>query len=255
MKKEGVGARKACTVMQWEHVKVTTLDSRRRGKSKASMDGTQTKILTLAEEEQLCIWIKVQGQNLGGANRQAVARKVVEIIKLRKATQKAAGINGGRKFVGLSPPAKVALSMDDVGTKWVKTLYKRHSAVIREVTPNSQDASRLLAANESTVEVHFNGEFGVVQTLIKHGIMNDDGEINDKRRVVNLDESPQFAEFNGNCAREAKVGAAVGQTCVLKGAQVNRECHSIDACIGLDGFLYGHNIIVARNVGDSWVHP
>jgi hypothetical protein len=80
MKKEGVGARKACTVMQWEHVKVTTLDSRRRGKSKASMDGTQTKILTLAEEEQLCIWIKVQGQNLGGANRQAVARKVVEII-------------------------------------------------------------------------------------------------------------------------------------------------------------------------------
>jgi hypothetical protein len=188
MKKHNVGAKKACTAMQWEHVKPTTLDSRRSGASKASMHGAQMKILTLAEEEQLCIWIKVQALNAGGANRQAVERKVIEIVKLRQATQKAAGITGGRKFVALSPPARAALSAEHLGPKWVKQLYNRHPTILKERAPNSQDAGRQLAANESTVEVHFNGDYGVVGTLTHHKIMNDNGEITDKRRVVNRRE-------------------------------------------------------------------
>jgi len=132
MKKHNVGAKKACTAMKWEHVKPTTLDSRRSGASKASMHGAQMKILTLAEEEQLCIWIKVQALNAGGANRQAVESKVIEIIKLRQATQKAAGITGGRKFVALSPPARAALSAEHLGPKWVKQLYKRHQTILKE---------------------------------------------------------------------------------------------------------------------------
>ena len=68
--------------------------------------------------------------------------------------------------------------------------------------------------------------------------MNDNGEIEDARRLANCDEMPQFIDYNsekGNAKR--KVAAGKGDP-AYKTDSENRECNTVNMIIGLDGFLY-----------------
>jgi hypothetical protein len=57
---------------------------------------------------------------------------------------------------------------------------------------------RAAVGNETTVEEHFEGMWGLRAEFMDAGIMDAEGFILDSRRVLNRDECPQFVNYNSN---------------------------------------------------------
>jgi hypothetical protein len=103
---------------------------------------------------------------------------------------------GGRKCVPLSSSAKAVLKSGTVGVKWFQEFYKEHNE-LKELNPRDEDHARHEAACEATVNEHFDGQFGLRAAFKHAGVMDENGHIPDKRRIVNKAECPQFVDFFG----------------------------------------------------------
>ena len=97
----------------------------------------------------------------------------------------------------ISAPGVMVLQTKHVSDEFFQQFYEEHTE-LKEIVARDEDAARHDAACEATVQEHFDGEYGVRKALLKTGIMDETGKITDKRRVLNMDECPQFVDFAQN---------------------------------------------------------
>jgi hypothetical protein len=148
-------------------------------------------ILTLDEEEGMVTWMRAMGKGGRPPKKLAKDAKLKQILELRKRVN----LSGGRKAIALSLPANEFMLSGVTHAKFWSAFANKYGTLLRTAIVRKDDARRMEAAHEGTVDVHFNGEYGVIETARKHGIMDDRGVL-DKTRILNTDESPQFVAFD-----------------------------------------------------------
>jgi len=210
-----MGSRKCISTNNFEFVSRSALERRlkvvRSKKESYSrywfMD--KRRLLTLDEEASLADYVGECGDRDQALTKVKLSDKVVEILTLRLLKNR----EGGRRVVPVCPKGRGAIANGAVSEDWVENFYKIHDE-LKQVVRRDEDAARYEAACEPTVFEHFHGEFGLRRELLSAGIMDKDGLIVDKRRVVNFDECPNFLDYAQN---KGNTKLRVG---VRKGAKV-----------------------------------
>jgi hypothetical protein len=195
------------------------------------------RLLTLDEEGEFAVWLGECARGHSAKFRPEQMKKILEILQLRKQSNR----RGGRQSVPLSTAAKQALETNAVNPAFFRRFFKEHDE-LKEKVPRAEDAKRAAAACDETVETHFEAKAGIRNELLDAGIMQPSGVIleKDKPRVINVDEMPQFADFNANKGNaQAQAAMPEGMRDSMSITPKNRECHTVDMSIGLDGFMYG----------------
>ena len=112
---------------------------------------------------------------------------------------------------------------------------------------NKVEAARLENCTEEVVQLHFfEDRAGLEKALLDVGIMDKDTGAIDLKRLLNMDETPQYIDYHPKVGNNVeKLYTAKGEQAV-SGEAINRECNTVDLCWGADGFAYGTHILVAR---------
>jgi hypothetical protein len=125
-------------------------------------------ILTLDEEEGMVTWIRAMGK--GGHPPKKIAKdsKLKQILELRKRVNN----SGGRKAIALSQPANEFMSSGATHARFWSAFANKYGTLLKNAIVRKDDARRMEAAHEGTVDVHFNGEYGVIETARKSSVTN-----------------------------------------------------------------------------------
>ncbi|KAK3271485.1 hypothetical protein CYMTET_20164 [Cymbomonas tetramitiformis] len=210
-------------------------------------------LLTTTETEELVTWLEQCADNHKARNRTEVGYKICELLTTRDKRNKA---TKGRKYQRLSRAAIQCLSNGGPSTNWFQEFYETHKHRVNEKKATTVEKSRVVAATEETVQEHFYAPAGLEAALLDAGIMDPNTRrILDPRRVLNRDETPQFISFDtqrGNNVR--KVAGRKGKS-AADAKKENRESFTVDMVMGLDGFLYGLHVLVARNTLTKGLTP
>eukprot|EP00968_Pinguiococcus_pyrenoidosus_P024513 scaffold4750_cov212-Pinguiococcus_pyrenoidosus.AAC.2 len=247
-----VGARRAISDNpHWDTVSRSTLDRELSGK-RSGARGEDKTVLTGPEEAQLVDWINQSALVNNAQKRRPIARKVIEILRQRARNNK----RGGRKHVKFSKAARDALLKGTVGPSFFTRLFTKWADKIYWVKPHEEEGRRAEAACEESIELHFDGVRGLRQKLRDAGIMDEEGKITAPERVLNCDETPQFADFGCNRGNnQEKVAASRKKRRARQAVTQNRTCPTVDFVWGLDGFQYGPHLIVSRKTIDTGLIP
>jgi len=230
-------------------LKKNALDLRLNGKVTTGAEYASNAVLTDMEEKELVEWCILCNLGRASKNMSEIGIKVREILLVRHARNRM----GGRKPIPLSGPAKaIAIGKSFPSQSFFARFFGLHSKVLENKTAQPVEAARAAAANDATVEEHFEGVWGFRNELIDAGIMDSDThEITDPRRVLNRDECPQFIDYNDNKGNAKGKSAGGKGDSVFTTSAVNRTCVTVDMTIGLDGFQYGVHFILARKTLDD----
>eukprot|EP00966_Prymnesium_polylepis_P205651 4765669-Prymnesium_polylepis.1 len=114
---------------------------------------------------------------------------------------------------------RLALEGGDLSHTWFMGFYAKYTDCELK-TAHKQEAKRVGKQREDVVERHFNGEFGLTESLKRRGIMDANGVILDKRRLLNGDEMPAFLDFLTHNTK----AIGVKGTSLQKSGEENREC-------------------------------
>jgi hypothetical protein len=107
----------------------------------------------------------------------------------------------------------------------------------------AQDAKRAGKQREEVVSKHFDGATGLIVELKRLGIMDEQGIILDGRRMINMDEMPEFLDY-----LKGKAGKCWG----TKGKPVevteteNKETATVNMAADQQGFIYGVQFLFKR---------
>jgi len=179
-------------------VKKSTLEDRLKGRVMTGHEYASRTILTELEESELVQWLVACNLGRAGKTMADIGHKVREILLVRHARNHL----GGRASIPFTAEAKKILTgMGFPSQSWFSRFFAAHGNLIERKVAQKVDGKRAAAANEETVDEHFNGVWGLRAELIDAGIMDPSTfEITDPRRVLNLDECPQFIDYNDNKA-------------------------------------------------------
>jgi hypothetical protein len=147
----------------------------------------QDKRWLLSFDEEACYanWLREKSEAHEPQSRANQTSKILEILELRVANNR----QGGRKFLKLSKSGLKALNNKEISPKFFGPFFKRHAGFLSQKIPRDEDIRRAKAAHPEIVDIHFSGKYGLTATFKAAGVMNDDGVIDDLRRVLNMDES------------------------------------------------------------------
>lgn len=112
-------------------------------------------------------------------NQRRLEAAIFLILSLRRTKNK----EGGRCIIPLLPAVRACLTNKHVSKKLIVDFYDRHIE-LKEMVARDEDSARYEAACEPTVLNHFEGEFGLRQSLMAAGIMDKGGLILEKRTKV-----------------------------------------------------------------------
>eukprot|EP00968_Pinguiococcus_pyrenoidosus_P020480 scaffold2410_cov435-Pinguiococcus_pyrenoidosus.AAC.1 len=203
-------------------------------------------LLTYLEELQLVRWINAQALACDARTRTQITAKVREILKLRRRNNR----RGGRRSQRLGKKALRVITGEPLGQSFFTRLFAAHRETIKWVRPDAEDLKRSLAANEDVVQAHFRGKYGVLNALEQAGILVN-GRIEDPRRVLNCDESPQFVDFGSDRGGNVeKVAGSREKRRARTSHNADRRCNTVDVCWSLDGFQFGIHLILQRKTTD-----
>mmetsp|Transcript_40357 Transcript_40357/g.91425 ORF Transcript_40357/g.91425 Transcript_40357/m.91425 type:complete len:630 (-) Transcript_40357:276-2165(-) len=201
------------------------------------------EILTDTEKNKLCVWIEKSADNLNGASPQEISDRVIKILRARQAHNRAPSTPSAQR-VPLTSKEECLLSEPNahVSKRWLQRFYALFIDRIEPKQERTQEAKRTKKQCEATVQRHFYGEFGLDAELKDASIMDSEGIISDPRRIIQLDELPQFLNF------QTQKGKAVGRKGkpLQKSTSANRETVSVTTIADLSGFIYGLHLNVAR---------
>jgi hypothetical protein len=224
------------------------------GKTSFTNLAQKNSVLTDAEEEQLAHWIAACNAGQAAKDRDDVREQIVKMLKTRK---KYRATTRYKKGVPISQAADAVINAQGSlpHNKWFQRFYDTWQHICVEKTQEVVDQKRMDKYTEATVDNHFYGYAGLKESMLKHGIMDRGTGKIDLKRVVNIDETPQFADYKTNAGGgKRKKGAAPGASCA-ETVNGNRECYSIDCCWSADGFAYGPHVIFAReNITSEMLH-
>jgi hypothetical protein len=200
-------------------------------------------ILTKIEMQRLVKWVLACAANDNPSTEKETSEQVAKMLQCRRLANRAN--HNGRadsSNVELSPAEeRLALEGGDLSHTWFQGFYARNPECEFK-TAHKQEAKRVGKQREDVVERHFNGEFGLTESLKARGIMDENGVILDKRRLLNGDEMPAFLDFITHTTKAmGKKGTAL-QSSVAE----NRECATVNMSADLGGFIYGAQYLIAR---------
>lgn len=204
------------------------------------------QILTNAERLALADWILACADGQQPKNRAQISTKIREVLLARHASNKKKHWHGGS--IRLNDQEMAVVRNKDA--QLAKCFFERffpwcraQGVKIEEGTERSQDKERAVKMTEAVVERHFYGEFGLEAELIDAGVMDPETKvIEDPRRVLNSDETPQpiDAPQKGKRPKVAKrVGAAV-----RKATTTIKDILSVNMTWDLGGHLYGMQAVL-----------
>jgi len=182
------------------------------------------QILTDVEELALVEWIISSGRGKDPPTDEDVGRQIILMLKARKHDNKQRKHGRGTVPLTTAETRLVTEANAEVSHIWLQKFAGRHPEVSKQKERNA-DASRTKKQNEGVVEKHFNGEFGVVESLKSIGNMNEDGSVKDPRRCLWFDEMPQAMDA-ANQGPRSKAWGASGEALERAGS-VNRETGSV----------------------------
>ena len=204
------------------------------------------QVLTNAERLQLAEWILACADGQQPKDRVQVSAKVREILGSRHSSNKKRQWCGGS--IKLNAEEMLVLQSKDKtrSTNFFQRFYpwcRAKGIKIEEGVARSQDETRAVKMTEAVVERHFHGEFGLEAELIDAGVMDPQTKvIEDPRRVLNSDETPQPIDAPQK-GRRGKVAKHQGQA-VRKATTTSKEILSINMTWGLCGHLYGMQAVL-----------
>ena len=200
-------------------------------------------ILTSIEMERLVKWLLNSAANDNPATEKEVSEQVRKMLLCRRLfNRKHKNGRDNSSLVELSAAEeRLALEGGDLSHTWFQGFYAANTSCQLK-TAHKQESKRVGKQREDVVARHFNGEFGLTESLQRRGIMDADGKILDKRRLLNGDEMPAFLDFMTHNTM------AIGEkgTALQRSTSENRECASVNMVGDLGGFIYGAQYLVAR---------
>ena len=120
---------------------------------------------------------------------------------------------------------------------------RAHDIEIEEGVARSQDEKRAAKMTETTIQRHFNGEFGLEAELIDAGVMDAETKvIGDPRRLLNTDETPQPIDAPQK-GKRAKVAKRKGMA-ARDATATSKENASVNMAWDLSGHLYGLQLLL-----------
>jgi hypothetical protein len=199
-------------------------------------------ILTVVEMKRLVEWVLACEANDNPAKEREVSDQVQKMLQVRRLANRSKQNGKTTTIVELTPAEeRIAIEGGALSHKWFQGFYANNPEIEMK-TAHKQESKRVNKQREDVVERHFNGEFGLTESLQRRGIMDSDGKILDKRRLLNGDEMPAFLDFVTHSTKAlGKAGKALQQA----GAE-NRECATVNMVGDLSGFIYGAQYLVAR---------
>ena len=199
-------------------------------------------ILTAIENQRLVEWVLACAANDNPCTESEVSIQVTKMLQCRHLHNRTKKNGKGGTVVPLTPAEhRLALEGGLLSHTWFMGFYAANPT-LQLKTAHKQEAKRVGKQREDVVERHFNGEFGLTESLKRRGIMDADGTIIDKRRLLNGDEIPAFLDF---ITHNMKAIGEAGTSLQKSGAE-NRECATVNMAGDLGGFVYGPQYLVAR---------
>ena len=203
----------------------------------------QWDILTEIETKALVKWLLASAANDNPAKEREVSDKVSKMLQCRRLfNRKHQNGKSNRAIIPLTvAEERIAIHGGELSHTWFSGFYAANPSCELK-TAHKQEAKRVGKQREDVVDRHFFGEFGIEVSLKTRGIMDDEGFITDKRRLLNGDEMPAFLDFITHTQKA--IGAA--GTALQKADNENRECATVNMAGDLGGFVYGPQYLVAR---------
>ena len=245
-----LGARQAISTGLFPGVRRNLLHNTMNGKGRLAKKEQGVRalwdVLTDNEERALANWIIESGRGKDPPTDADVSDQVVIMLKARRLDNRHRKHSPGTIPLTTAEQRLVTEADAEVSHIWLSKFAGRHPEVAKQKERNA-DASRTKKQNEGVVKKHFDGEFGVVESLKSIGNLDDEGKIIDPRRCVWFDEMPQVMDA-ANQGPRSKAWGAAGEPLERAGS-VNRETGSVGMAFSLDGFLYGPQFNVGR---ENW---
>ena len=199
-------------------------------------------IMTEVEMERLVQWVLQSAANDNPATEVEVSEQVSKMLQCRRLHNRKVHNGKTATTVELTPAEeRLALEGGVLSHTWFMGFYASNPTCELKKA-HKQEGKRVGKQREDVVERHFNGEFGLTESLKRRGIMDENGVILDKRRLLNGDEMPAFLDFI--TYTQKAIGAA--GTSLQKSADENRECATVNMAGDLGGFVYGPQYLAAR---------
>ena len=172
-----------------------TINRRLDGKVTTGKEKQYCRILTNEEEDILVKFIKNKNRALQPVNRKELNKVIIQMLKLRDATNK---MKGGRKYIPLSPAAQTAVLKGDPGRFVWMRFDKKHGDITCK-HPSTVALKRVLACTKDMAISHLDD---LAAELILTGIFTNATQIEpgvwegsiDTSRIYNHNETPTICE-------------------------------------------------------------
>ena len=138
------------------------------------------QIMTNKERLQVAEWILACADNQDPKDRTEVSVKIRQILRARHADNKRRKYGKGSVPLNESELDAVKSRMPTLSHKFFSHYYpwcRAHGVEIHEGVDCAQDEKRAKKMNESTVQRHFYGNFGLEAELVDTGIMDPETKV------------------------------------------------------------------------------
>jgi len=249
VREKGVGVRAALATghfpaatkgkVEWE--------LRRNPSNDDSARDANTQVLTNAERLKLASWILARADAHDPQTRHQIS------VQVRRLLSERYKFNKSRKFGKGSIPLNTnelnhVNSDVDLSHTFFQRIYpwwRARGINISEGVSRAEEERRSRKRTEVVVQNHFFGEYGLERELIDAGIMDPHTKvINDPRRILNGDETPQPLDVPQR-GRRAKVAKRKG-CAVRQRAGSNKEQITVMMTWDASGWNYGAQLVVKR---------
>jgi hypothetical protein len=204
------------------------------------------QILTNAERLALAEWVLACADGQQPKGRTEISAKVREVLLARHASNKRRQWCGGSIRLNAQELAVARNSDAHLAKNFFERFFpwcRARGIKVEEGTERSQDKERAVKMTEAVVERHFYGEFGLEAELIDAGVMDPVTKvIEDPRRVLNSDETPQPIDAPQKGSRP-KVAKREGMP-VRKATTTSKDILSVNMTWDLGGHLYGMQAVL-----------
>ena len=173
-------------------------------KKKTSAHGQHTQIMTDTERKQVAEWIMECADGNKPQYRTDITVRIRTILRGRVRDNKKKKYGTGSVKLNSREQAVLASDATQLSNTFFQHFYawcRARGLEVDEGTPKTSEAKRAAKMTESVIDRHFNGKFGLQAELRDAGVMDKDSDvINDPRRLLNCDETPQPMDMRARVA-------------------------------------------------------
>jgi hypothetical protein len=200
-------------------------------------------VLTATELAALKGWIRAsEAKNCPVPAQEVLSKKIREFLLARALFNRKNHKSKNLDYLTKHEWDIVKNKVTAGGHTWVQRNLLSDST-LQLKNAKAQDAKRAGKQREEVVTKHYDGPSGLVAELKRLGIMDDDGIILDGRRIINMDEMPEFLDYLKGKA--GKAWGTKGKPLEITDSE-NKETATVMMAADQKGFIYGVQFLFKR---------